>query len=110
MKQDKNIKGYANVYWSGVTTLELAKSISKTIENDLSGLYHVCNGNKISKYELLHLFKKETNKNLIEIERSEEYYSDKSLVKSNKYNFEVPSFEDMIKELFIVINSKQTAY
>jgi dTDP-4-dehydrorhamnose reductase len=107
MKQDKTINGYANAYWSGVTTLELAKAIGKTIENDLSGLYHVCNGDKISKYELLHLFKKETNKNLIDIERSEEYCSDKSLVKSTKYDFEVPSFEDMIKELFILINSKK---
>jgi dTDP-4-dehydrorhamnose reductase len=107
MKQDKTIKGYVNAYWSGVTTLELAKAIGKTIENDLSGLYHVCNGDKISKYELLHLFKKETNKNLIDIERSEEYCSDKSLVKSTKYDFEVPSFEDMIKELFILINGKK---
>ena len=52
------IKGYKNVFWSGVTSLELAKSINRIIEKDLVGLIHLVNNQKISKYDLLCLFNK----------------------------------------------------
>jgi dTDP-4-dehydrorhamnose reductase len=110
MKQKKVVKGYTNAYWSGVTTLELAKAIHKTIQNDLCGLYHVTNGDKISKYDLLQLFKNQTTNSLITIERFEDYYSDKSLLKSSRYDFEVPPFTKMIQDMFDVINSNPLVY
>ena len=38
MSQKGDISGYSNVFWSGVTTLELAKCIEKSIDLDITGL------------------------------------------------------------------------
>lgn len=99
IKQEGKIKGYSNVFWSGVTTLELAKAIEVSFETNLTGLYHLVNNEKISKYELLKLFAKYTGKN-IEIEEYKDYYSDKSLINTRKdFNFRVSSYEKMIEEM-----------
>ena len=58
MQQHNEIKGYTNVFWSGVTTLELARCIEIAIEKKLTGLYHLTNYEKISKFELLQLINK----------------------------------------------------
>lgn len=98
-KQKGKIKGYSNVFWSGVTTLELAKAIEASFETNLTGLYHLVNNEKISKYELLKLFAKYTKKN-IEIEEYKDYYSDKSLLNTRKdFNFKLSSYEKMIEEM-----------
>lgn len=98
-KQEGKIKGYSNVFWSGVTTLELAKAIEASFETNLTGLYHLVNNEKISKYELLKLFAKYTGKN-IEIEKYKDYYSDKSLINTRKdFNFRVSNYEKMIEEM-----------
>ena len=59
IKQTGSIDGYCNAYWSGVTTLQLAKSIIKLIleKNSISGVIHLTNNNKISKYDLLQIIK-----------------------------------------------------
>ena len=62
MKQNGEIFGYKNAYWSGITTLELAKGVEWFILNNINGIYHLTNGKKISKYHLLNLFKKFTKK------------------------------------------------
>ena len=58
MSQEGRIKGFTKSYWSGVTSLELAKAVEWAIEEDIQGLYHITNGIPINKYELLMLFKK----------------------------------------------------
>ena len=47
------MNGFSNVYWSGVTTLELAKQMEELIEQDLRGVFHLCPKQKISKLNLL---------------------------------------------------------
>lgn len=98
MKQTAEVKGYTKAYWSGVTTLELAKAIHKAIQNDLVGLYHVTNGNKISKHDLLHLFNKHRS-NPLSIISYDGYVADKSLEKSSKFDFEVLGFEEMVEQI-----------
>lgn len=99
MKQSGEINGYSNVFWSGVTTLELAKAIEASFEQNISGIYHLTNNEKISKYELLKLFAEHTGKE-IKINKYEDYYSDKSLIDTRKeFNYTVPSYEEMIKEM-----------
>lgn len=108
MKQEGKIKGYSNVFWSGVTTLELAKAIEASFSQNISGLIHLVNNEKISKYDLLKLFSKYMNKD-IEIEKYEDYFSDKSLIRTKKeFNYKVPKYEKMIEELsgWIEINNK----
>ena len=55
-QQKSEIRGYTHAYWTGVTTLELAKVIDAMIEQNITGLYHLCPKEKISKYDLLLLF------------------------------------------------------
>ena len=98
-KQSEEINGYSNVFWSGVTTLELAKAIEASFEQNISGIYHLTNNEKISKYDLLKLFAKYTGKE-IKINKYENYHSDKTLIDTRKeFSYRVPSYEEMIKEM-----------
>lgn len=99
MQQNGVIKGYTNAFWTGVTTIELAKAIVVCINEDIVGLHHLVNGCKISKYELVKLFKSVFNKNDLEIEGYDGYKIDKSLLKSNTFTYNVQSYEDMLKEM-----------
>jgi len=98
MNQENEANGFDKAIWTGVTTIELAKAIEKAIQNNLTGLRHVVNNGKIDKYSLLELFKKYFNKD-IEIKRKSDYKSDKSLIRSTDFDFGVPSYELMIKEM-----------
>lgn len=53
---DGVVRGFRNHWWSGVTTLELARVIRNILETrpSLSGLYHVASA-PIAKYDLLRL-------------------------------------------------------
>lgn len=105
MIQDSSINGYCNVMWTGVTTLELAKDIEKSFYLNITGLYHLVNNKKISKYDLLNLFKKYTKKN-IEIKEDFLFTNDKSLINNrNDFNFKIPDYDEMIKEMCVWINS-----
>lgn len=98
LNQKAAVKGYTSAYWGGVTTLELAKNIRKAIDNDLMGLYHVTNGDKISKYELLGKFNR-FREDKVQVHPYDAYVADKSLTKSSKFDFEVISYEAMLDEL-----------
>lgn len=110
MKQEGKIRGYSNVFWSGVTTLELAKAIEASFSQNISGLIHLVNNEKIPKYDLLKLFSKYMNKD-IEIEKYEDYFSDKSLIRTKEdFNYKVPEYEKMIEELSEWIKNKNYSY
>ena len=110
MSQEGRIKGFTKSYWSGVTSLELAKAVEWVIEKDIQGLYHITNGIPINKYELLMLFKKYTNKE-IEIESIEGKVSDKSFLDTRKeINYVVPGYEKMISEMIHFIKYRRTLY
>ena len=98
MNQKGETGGYDKVIWTGVTTIELAKAIEKAIENDLIGLRHVVNNEKINKYNLLSLFKKHFNKN-IDIQPKSDYVSNKSLIRTTDFDFDVPSYDDMVRDM-----------
>lgn len=53
---DSEIFGWANAHWSGITTLQLAKSINDyMLDPSYTGLYHLVSPVSISKFELLSL-------------------------------------------------------
>lgn len=97
-RQHGTIQGYTNAIWTGVTTLALAKAILYAIEKKISGLYHLVNGNTISKFDLLVLCKEVFNKRDLNIEPYMGYKVDKSLVGST-LDFSVGSYEQMVKEM-----------
>jgi dTDP-4-dehydrorhamnose reductase len=99
MKQSGEIKGYTEAFWSGVTTMELARAAEHVLSHNLTGLFHVSNGDPISKYELLKLFKDEFENGVSKIEPFENYSANKTLKPSGKFDFEVPGYEKMIKEM-----------
>lgn len=98
MNQEGEINGYLEAFWGGVTTLELAKAIDSAIEQNLTGLVHLTNGNKISKCDLLALFKEIWNKDDIVVKPYHGKSVDKSLLKSTRFNYNVLTFKEMLKE------------
>lgn len=102
MKQEGKIKGYAKSYWSGVTTLTLAKAMERAIEEDLTGIYNLVNNKRISKLGLLELFNDYMRHGKLEIEPyySEETELNKAMINSREdFPFVVPSYEEMVMEM-----------
>ena len=90
LKQTNEIKGYSKAYWSGVTTLELAKAIHEFIKQDIHGLFQLCPDEKISKYDLLKYFSVVWNRSIV-INKDDSYSVDKSLISTRKdFNYKVP--------------------
>lgn len=109
MKQSKEVNGYNKAIWTGITTLTLAKAMEKATRDNLVGMYNLVNNKTISKYELLQLFNKYFKDNQLIINKSDNIIVNKSLVNNRTdFDFVVPSYEDMIKEMKEwVINHKE---
>lgn len=99
MKQNGEINGFTKAIWGGVTTLELAKAIDVSINNNVTGLVHLSNGQGINKYDLLNLFKGIWEKEGVSIHPYEGKKVDKSLKKSIHFNFDVPGYKEQLTEL-----------
>ncbi|WP_250674250.1 SDR family oxidoreductase [Paraclostridium ghonii] len=111
MNQEGYIKGFTNVYWNGITTLELAKVIDKALDINIDGIYNIASDSKISKYDLLNIIKNEFEKNNITIEAFDDIYSDKSLITIKKdFNYKVSSYNDMIKDMNIWMKENKNLY
>lgn len=98
MHEKDEVLGFKNNYWSGVTTLELAKYIHWYINNPSTGLVHLTNQQPISKFDLLDIINRTFSRN-INITPSFDYYCDKSLTTIRPSNYIVPTYETMISEL-----------
>lgn len=110
MLQSDMINGFDKTIWTGVTTLTLAKAIHKASYANLSGVYNLVNNKTISKYELLSLFNQFSKKNLI-IKKIDGIKQDKSLICTrNDFDFIVPSYDEMIYDLFVWIQSHKELY
>lgn len=99
LQQTGEVQGYSKAYWSGVTTLELAKALDAMIKQDTKGLYQLCPKKKISKYELLKLIASLWEKEII-VRPNDEYKVDKSLVCTRTdFDYPRPEYEAMLREL-----------
>lgn len=69
LKQSGTITGYTNAFWSGITTIQLAKVIIDIVLEFKFpiGLIHLTNNHKISKFQLLNIIKEVFELNNIEI-------------------------------------------
>ncbi|WP_439481744.1 dTDP-4-dehydrorhamnose reductase family protein [Cyclobacterium plantarum] len=110
MHQQNEVNGFEKAFWGGVTTLELSQVIAFCIENPLVGLVNISNGEKISKFDLLKIFKKYFNKE-IKINPVDGKAIDKSL-KSERDDFKyiVPSYSRMIQEMKIWMEENRDLY
>lgn len=111
MKQNLPIKGYQNAIWTGVTTLTIAKAMEKATKDGIHGLYNLVNNSPISKFDLLNIFNKHFRGNGIVIAPDYGIKVDKSLINTRSdFDFTVPSYEDMIREMEEWIISHKTLY
>lgn len=96
---ETQLGGFTNVYWSGITTIELAKVIIDALEKNVTGLKQISR-EKISKYNLLKLFNEIFRGGKMNIVENPDYYSDKSLVSiRNDYEYQVPDYVTMLEEM-----------
>ena len=110
MNQSDSISGFTKAIWSGVTTIELAKAVKWSIDNDITGLCHITNNSSISKYELLKLFQKYTKKN-IDIKSVDGNNVDKSFTDTRLLlNYQIPSYDEMISDMVSLITNNRPLY
>lgn len=110
MRQVGEINGFEKTIWTGVTTLTLAKAMYRASYENLTGLYNLVNNEVISKYGLVNLFNKYSKKCLI-INKVDGIVQDKSLYRTrNDFSFEVPSYEQQVKEMLEWVNSHKELY
>lgn len=99
MKQNGTVNGYTQAIWSGVTTIELAKAVATVLESDVTGLYHLVNGDKIDKCSLLRLFN-EMRVDPVVINPVNNDRVDKSIICTRTdFKYTVPSYEEMVQEM-----------
>ena len=102
INQKGTITGYERAFWSGLTTYELAKFIDFAITNNLTGLVHATNNNKISKFDLIALILQYYQLTTITLKGDAAKAIDKSLINTRTdFNYAFPSYEEMIKDQFI---------
>ncbi len=100
MNQTGAINGFKKAFWSGVTTNILADVIASVIENPIEGLYQLTNNQKISKYDLLQLFKEVFQRDQVIVNPVEGKAVDKSLINERSdFDFLVPDYRSMIQNM-----------
>ena len=110
MKQSGEINGFEKSIWTGVTTLTLAQAMHKASYTGLTGLYNLVNNATINKYELVNLFNDYTGRKLI-VHKVDGINHDKSLICTrNDFGFEVPTYEQQVKEMVNWIHSHKDFY
>lgn len=101
-QNNKQIKAFNKVIYSGITTIRMANLVLKIIEEfpKMHGIYNV-SSDYISKHDLIKLFAKEFNLNT-NIISDDSYISKKDLDSTKFYNeigTDKPNWDDLIKEL-----------
>lgn len=99
-QQGKEINGFSNAIWSGLTTLELSKFIIWSLDKDYNGIIHATNNSSISKHDLIKLIIDNFNLNVI-LNKHSDYKVDKSLLNTKIKDYSFPTYLEMIKEIKI---------
>lgn len=100
MKQKDEVNGYTHAMWTGLTTLQLAKTMEAAVAVKAHGLINMVNKENISKYELLKLFNHYLKNDEITIIPYEEFVIDKTLVRTNfEFDYIIPDYKTMVEEM-----------
>jgi dTDP-4-dehydrorhamnose reductase len=93
-----HLKGFTKAFWSGLTTLELAKVVLEIIEQNISGLIQVAPTTKIDKYSLIFLFNTIYKNGKMTIDAQDDYQVDKSLVSiRTDFDYKVTNYRQMLE-------------
>ena len=109
--QQKSVKGFTGVLWSGVSTITLARAMLAAVESDVSGIYHLVNNEFISKHDLLVLFNKHFCGNQVEIKADDGMVQKKIIINTRTdFDFNVPSYEQMVQECVDWVKKHPASY
>lgn len=99
LNQKGEVKGFANAIWTGLTTLEYAKTIESLLNQKAHGVFQAAPKSAISKYELISVFEKyfPGGRTIVRVENNR---VDKSLVPYwANYDIEIKDYEEQIAEM-----------
>ena len=99
LRQKGEVEGYSKSIWSGVSSIELANSLDRFIEQEITGIYNFASYTSISKYDLLKAIIK-LAKLEVKLSKVEGPNSDKTLIDTRKIlDYKIPTHEEMIADL-----------
>jgi dTDP-4-dehydrorhamnose reductase len=111
LQQHGTINGFTQSIWTGLTTLQLAKTIEKASIEDATGLYNMVPDASISKYDLLLMLNNTFRNQVLEIKPVEGIVANKSLIRTRfEFHYFIPDYETMIAELFNWVIKYKTLY
>jgi dTDP-4-dehydrorhamnose reductase len=112
LMQKGEIKGFKKVYWSGVTTLELARGVDDCIANGITGLVNLTTIPKISKFDLLVECQKIWRHDQVRILLDDDHACDKSLItrRNDLPIHRPPNYPSMLVELRDFMNQHKEWY
>lgn len=95
----KEINGYVNHYWNGITCLEFAKIVYEIIDKNLywNGIRHFYSNKIISKYDLLEMINEIYQLNI----KINKYHCEKTINRSliSKHNIQIKFEPDLYKQI-----------
>ncbi len=111
MKQKGTVNGYTHAMWTGLTTLQLAKTMEAAAKKKAVGLINMVYKENISKYELLRLFNHYVRNDEVEVKPFDGFSADKTLVRTNfDFDYEIPDYETMVAEMAEWIRNHRELY
>ena len=102
INQSGKVNGFSSVFWSGITTYELAKFIDFSIINNITGLVNATNNAIISKFDLLSSIIEVYGLKNVELIPNFDKVVNKSLLNTrNDVDYAFLGYKEMIREQFI---------
>lgn len=99
--KDKEISGYTNHYWNGITCLQLSKIINDIIDKNLYwiGVKHIFSPTPVSKYQLLCMINEIYDLNITINEYQTKDKINKTIRTIDDYLFTIPDLSIQINEI-----------
>lgn len=110
LNQKGEVKGFANAIWTGLTTLEYAKTIESLLKQKAHGVFQAAPKDSINKYELIKLFEKyfPGGRSIVKVDNNR---VDKSLVPYwGEYDIMIKDYEEQIEEMKLWIEKHPNLY
>lgn len=103
---NKEINGYVNHYWNGVTCLELSKIIYKIINENIywKTPYHLFSPTSVTKYELVSLINEIYNLNINIHEFNDILMIDKTLTTNNQPIIDIFNIQELKQQIIEMKN------
>lgn len=110
LKQSE-VNGYTRAMWTGLTTLQLAKTMEKAAEVKAHGLVNMVYDENISKYDLLCLFNHYLKNDKVIIHPYDGFSADKTLIRTNfDFDYRIPDYETMVAEMAVWMKNHKRLY